>query len=433
MTRSAALRSLLVAALLGIPISLAAAALLVLIHAVERAVWHDLPDAVGSWDGVPPAWYVIGVTTLAAGLAAALLSRVKSDVAHEVSLVPPPLRRLPWLLGGALATLAGGLVLGPEAPLLALGIALAGVAARRTRDASVDDAPGPDPYTSVLALTGAVIVLGMVLASPMLAIVLMLEILAASGRMPADKIVPTLVPAMLGAGIGSLIFSGVGSWAGFKAPTFLIPDLPTYGSVQIADLVWAPVAAVAAALVVLVTREASTAMAPRLRARPVFATTMIGLVTGVLAIGYRLLTDRPISDVLFSGQTALPDIVQIDAAWILLALVVAKGAAYSLALVGRLEGGQIFPALAMSGAVGVAASILLPGTSLTAMLAVAVAAGTTSIQRLPVFGSIFAVLIVGSGDVVDLLPLIFIASVIGWVVAGSRAKSADTAADATAA
>ena len=79
-------------------------------------------------------------------------------------------------------------------------------------------------------------VLGMVLASPLLAIVLMLEIVAASGKVPAQQIVPVLVPGMLAAGVGSLLFSGIGSWIGMDAPTLEIPDLPPYPMVRLADL-----------------------------------------------------------------------------------------------------------------------------------------------------------------------------------------------------
>jgi H+/Cl- antiporter ClcA len=431
MERTAILRSLVVAAVLGAPVALVTMLLMEGIHVVQHGIWHDVPAQFEGWVDGPPWWYVVGVTTLAATLAAVLLSRIATDVAHEMSLTPPPLRHLPWLLAGALATLAGGLVLGPEAPLLALGIALMGVAARATSTsasaAMPDGGSADDPTTAMLALAGAAIVLGMVLASPLLAIVLMVEFVAASGKVPAKQVVPVLLPAMLAAGTGALVFVGIGSWTGLEPPSLVIPDLPTYDQVAWIDLLVAPVVALLAAGTVLAFQRLSAAAAPRTRARPIVATAGVGLVTGALAVGYRAATDRPIDDVLFSGQTALPDIVGIDTAWILLALVVAKGIAWSLALVGRLEGGQIFPAMALAAAVGTAVASVVDGSSLTALLVVSIAAGTTALQRMPIFGIVFGLLIAGGSQAYDLAPLAILGGVVGFVVA-SAANRPDAAA-----
>lgn len=413
MQRADALRTILAAALIGIPISLASILLLALNHELEHLVWVTLPDEIGAGTSGDPAWwFVIAVTTVAGALAAALLLRVRTDVSHGVPLEPVPLRHLPWLLAGAAATLAGGLVLGPEAPLLTLGVAMAATAARHVASGDPES-----PVSAALALAGATAVLGVVLGNPVIGIVLVLEIVVASGKVEPAKVTAALLPAMLAAGLGAITYTGFGNWTGIEPTTLVIPDLPAYDAVQLVDLALTIPVAVVAALVVVATKVGVARLRGLTWLRTVPGTAAIGLATGVLAVGYSTLTDRSAKDVLFSGQAALPDLISVEAAWILGLLILAKGIAYALALSGQLEGGQIFPALALAAAVGVAASIVVPDSSLSAMLAVAIAAGTTSLQRLPIFGIIFALLLVVGSNAADVTPLAVLAAVVGYLVA----------------
>ena len=68
-----------------------------------------------------------------------------------------------------------------------------------------------------------------------------------------------------------------------------------------------------------------------------------GLLVGLLALGFREATDRPVDLVLFSGQNALPAIAGESTGWVLLLVVVAKGLAYSLSLGAGFRGGPVFP------------------------------------------------------------------------------------------
>jgi H+/Cl- antiporter ClcA len=76
-----------------------------------------------------------------------------------LGLQPPRPFHLPGILLAALATLAGGLVLGPEAPLVALGLVIGAKAARLLR------APGSDGQA--LALAGAFAAMATVFAGPL--------------------------------------------------------------------------------------------------------------------------------------------------------------------------------------------------------------------------------------------------------------------------
>jgi H+/Cl- antiporter ClcA len=141
------IRTLVIAAMLGVPVALAAVAFTSLVHGTESLLWHELPDAAG-WDE-PPWWYVIAIPTLA-GAVVALALRLPGSGGHPplegLGLQPPRPLHLIGILLAALATLAGGLVLGPEAPLVALGLVLGATAARLLR--------APETEGNALVLAG---------------------------------------------------------------------------------------------------------------------------------------------------------------------------------------------------------------------------------------------------------------------------------------
>jgi H+/Cl- antiporter ClcA len=143
-------------------------------------------------------------------------------------------------------------------------------------------------------------------------------------------------------------------------------------------------------------------------------------------------TDRPIGDVLFSGQLALPQYTAIGSAGVLLAILLFKGVAYAFALAARIEGGPIFPAIALGAAAGLAASLLLPGAAVVPMVAVAVAASAAAVDRLPVFGIVFSVLVLGSDNalVATLFSIIgaLVGSALGTILEQRRARVVTPAA-----
>src|SRR4026209_1495588 len=118
-------RTLVLAALLGFPVAFAAVLFQTAIHDLIHLVWQTIPDEFG-WSQ-PAWWYVILVPGLA-GLLVAAAVRLPGHGGHSPleGLGAEPIRQneLASIRPAALATLGLGLVLGPEAPLIALGLGL---------------------------------------------------------------------------------------------------------------------------------------------------------------------------------------------------------------------------------------------------------------------------------------------------------------------
>jgi H+/Cl- antiporter ClcA len=135
-----------------------------------------------------------------------------------------------------------------------------------------------------------------------------------------------------------------------------------------------------------------------------------------VAVAFRELADRPVDLVLFSGQSALPDLVAEQAGGVLLLVVVAKGLAYSLSLGAGFRGGPIFPAVTIGTALGVAAADLLPGLEATPAIATGIAASVAVVLRAPFSAALLATLLVGEAAA-DTGPIVVLAAVVGVMVA----------------
>ncbi len=295
MSQKAYLRSLLFAALLGIPVAFAAVLFQTALHDLIELVWHDIPDGF-DWDE-PPVWYVLLVPGLAGLLVAAVL-RLPGHGGHTplegLGLVAIKPIELVSILPAALISLSFGIVLGPEAPLLALGFAIGVVGVRMAGMA--------DDEGRLLVLAGAFAAVAGLFGGPLPAAFLLFEALAMSGRMQAQDIGRALLPGFVAAGSGALVYTGVADWPGLDAPELSLP-LPDYPSVRLVDLAWCVLVSVVAAVVVVAFRDAAVVLSKRvLTARPVVVLVSTGVAIGALAVVFRALADRPVDLVLFSGQ-----------------------------------------------------------------------------------------------------------------------------------
>ena len=123
---------------------------------------------------------------------------------------------------------------------------------------------------------------------------------------------------------------------------------------------------------------------PVVEPRRLMLTPVVGLAVGGLAIAFVEGTGRSSSDVLFSGQSQLPTLVQHAATWTagaLVLLLVCKGLAYAISL-SSFRGGPIFPAMFLGAAGGIALSHL-PGLPMVAGAAIGVGAMTAGASKLP--------------------------------------------------
>lgn len=410
---------LLLAALLGVPISAAAYGFLALVDKMQRWLFTDLPTSLGFQ--AEPIWWPVPLLAVAGLLVGLTIRYLPGTGGHppaegfKAGGVPSP-SQLPGVLFAALATLSLGAVLGPEAPLIALGGGLAAWVVRLARREV------PPQASLVVGSAGSFAAVSTLLGSPILGAFLLMEASGLGG--PTLGLV--LLPGLVSAGIGSLIFIGLDQWTGLGTFSLAIPDLPAYGHPDLAQFGWALAIGVAAALVGSGIRRLGLMGQFRVERRMVLATPVLGLVVAGLAIVYAEGTDKSTSDVLFSGQSALGPLIQNSADYsvgALVLLVACKGLAYAVSLSG-FRGGPVFPAMFVGAAGGIALSHL-PGLPLVAGVAMGIGAMCAVMLRLPLTSVLLATLLLLS-DGLAVMPLVIVAVAVAYVVSARLTPTAAT-------
>jgi H+/Cl- antiporter ClcA len=421
------LRLLALAALLGVPISAVAYGFLALVGLLQNWVYSDLPRALGL---TPPPWWWPAPPLVLAGLLVGAAIRFlpgrggKSPADGFSESGPPPPSALPGIAFAALAGLSLGAVIGPEAPLIALGGGLAACAIRLTRRA------GEPTATAVIGATGSFAAVSTLLGSPLLGAFLLMEVSGLGGPMLGL----VLLPGLLAAGLGSLIFIGLGTWTGLGTFSLEVPDIPGFAEPNLAQFGWAIVIGLIASVLGSGVRWLALRVRPFVEPRPLVAVPLAGLVVAALAIGFAAATGHATSEVLFSGQDALGGLLTDSARYsvgTLLLLIGAKGLAYAVSL-AAFRGGPIFPAMFLGAALGMVLSHL-PGLPLVAGAAMGIGAMSVVMLRLPLTSVLLASLLLAS-DEVALMPLVIVAVVVAHVVTArlTPARPATTSAPAAA-
>jgi H+/Cl- antiporter ClcA len=316
---------------------------------------------------------------------------------------------MPGVFFAALASLALGVVIGPEAPLIALGGGL-GVCAVRLAKRDV-----PDRTTTVVAAAGSFAAVSTLLGSPIAGAFLLME---ASGLAGATMEL-VLLPGLVAAGIGSLVFVGLGAWSGLGTFSLAIPNLPHLARPDAPELGWAIGVGLAAALLGSGIRWLALFLQDRVTPRMIVLTPVVGLAVAGLAIAFAEGTGKGSSEVLFSGQSALGPLLAHSATYSLGALVLlvaCKGLAYGASL-SSFRGGPIFPALFVGAAGGMALSHA-PGLPLVAGAAMGMGAMMVVMLRLPLTSVLIPSLLLLS-DEVEVMPLVIVAVAVAYV-ASSR-------------
>jgi H+/Cl- antiporter ClcA len=136
-------------------------------------------------------------------------------------------------------------------------------------------------------------------------------------------------------------------------------------------------------------------------------------VVGLLALLARALGANS-QDVLFSGQSSVPSLVEQGSLKIVLVLLVAKGLAYAVSLGSGFRGGPVFPSIFLGVALSTVAEIVF-GISPTLAVTVGTAAGMAAMTRLLFAPLLFSVLLVGPSGL-QTMPAAVLAAAAAWVL-----------------
>jgi H+/Cl- antiporter ClcA len=402
------LRALVLAALIALPVAVVAYGFLALVDWLQEALYSDLPSGLGFDDA--PVWWPIPLLAISGLLVALCIRRLPGNCGHSPSGgfqhgSPTMPIELPGVALAAVATLAFGAVLGPEAPLIAIGSGLGALAIRSIRR---DSAP---TAVALIATAGSFAAISTLIGSPVVAAFLMLEVAGLGGTMLAVA----LLPGLLAAGLGFLVFVGLDSATGLGTFSLAIPDLPAFTTPTVAMFAWALVLGLLCPMIGWLVYTIALSVRTLVHERRLVVTPVLGVLIALLAIIFDELTDQGAENVLFSGQAQLPILVQQSAGWstgALILVVVCKGLAYALSL-SAFRGGPIFPSLFIGGALGVLAADL-PGMSLVPGLAIGIGAMCATMLKLP-FTSVLLATVLLSSDAYAVIPLAIVAVVVAYV------------------
>ena len=307
---------LVIVGILGVLISAAAYWFLVLVGDLQKWIFDPayLPKALG-FHG-EPVWWPLPVVALAGALVGLTIQYLPGRGGHSPAdgfaiHGPPSTTELPGVILAALAGLALGAVIGPEAPLIAIG---GGLATSFVRAAKRDL---PEQSLRVVAASGSFAAISTLLGSPLSGAFLLMEASGLGGPMLGV----VLVPGLLASGIGALIFIGFDSWTGNGTFSLSIPGLTHIAHPTGAEFGWAIVIGVAAVFLGGLVRWLALFLKPVVEKRVVVLLPAAGLLVGGLAALFAEITGKPSSLVLFSGQSSLPSLVTNSATYSVGALI----------------------------------------------------------------------------------------------------------------
>ena len=338
------LSALLLAAILGIPISAIAYGFLALTTKIQELVFDDLPADIFS--GGVPAWWPVPWLVLCGVLTGLSIQYLPGNGGHSPAFGfhtggPPVDREFPGIVLASLTTLSLGAVLGPEAPLIAIGGGLAALTVHLLRK------DVPPMALTIMASAGSFAAISTLLGSPVLGAFLIMEA-AGIGGMTLSLVA---LPGLLASGIGALVFVGMNSWTGLGSFSLALTSVPPAVDPTLASMLWAlPVGAVGALLGWLI-RWVGLSLRPVVHLNRVLVTAGLGFVIGLTAMVYQLISGHSFSQVLFSGQEALPELVEHAADYsvgVLILMAGCKSFVYGLSL-SAFRGGPVFPAMFVGG------------------------------------------------------------------------------------
>ena len=389
-------------AVLAIPALVVGVLSALILWTLERAadllggvLYKTLPGALGV---DPSGWWIILVLTMT-GLAVGIVLTVMPghggpDSATTELMGPPlPLKALPGLAIATLLSLAGGVSLGPENPIIAINAAIVVAILARLIPRI------PTPLAILLAGASTI---GALFGTPVAAALLFTGILAAlkAGGSLWDRLF--LPVAAAGAAAVTMHLLG--------APPFAF-DLPDYGAPQAIDFVTGTLLTCGIVLIGMAALFAFPWFYRALHAlrHPILIPTVGGLILGILGF-----IGGPIT--MFKGLTQMGELLQnpgdYDAGQLamiagikVLALLVAASALF--------RGGRIFPATFIGVALGLLGNVLFPAIPIGLAVACGVIGIVLVVARDGWLALFLAVAVAGD---VSLLPMLCVIILPAWLL-----------------
>ncbi len=325
--------------------------------------WYG-EQGLGWFEG--PIWWVAVAT--GAGLLVGLMRRVFRMPGETPGLIEDlqqehiDIRLVPSIVAVSAVSLIGGASLGPEVALGQMGGGAGSwIAKRGTLD---------DDNTKSLTLAGMAGAFGGLFSSPLLAIILVVEIARPAWRRYQRVFLASLISSSVAFGIyfvvvGS-VFLGI-----YQVPQY---DFEVWHLVAAIGL---GLAAAVVALAVAILVRSTTKLFARLPGPDISKPVIAGLGFGLVGVALPLTN--------FTGSDQLGVVLENAGTlgiWILIATLVGKALAFALSTGGGFVGGPIFPVLFLGGTAGVLVNQLLPdiplGLAFASMLAAVAGAAVSA-------------------------------------------------------
>ncbi|QMW67358.1 chloride channel protein [Mumia sp. ZJ1417] len=314
---------------------------LVFLFVVENGDFWSDPTSNGWWGG---RWWWVAVTA-GAGLVVGLIRHVLRMPAHVPGLVDElegehvEPRSVPGTVAVSTVSLVGGASLGPEAALGSMGGGLGTLVGQRRTD--------PDMQKATM-LTGTAASYGGLLASPIVATLLVLELAKPHRRRFTHVVFGSLVSATVAFAIfypiAGTTFLGI-----YEVPSYTFEDWHILAGVGLG------LAAAAGALVLAVITGVVRRLVAPLTTKTVVRPVVGGVVFGLVAVALPL--------TLFTGSDQLETVVGSGSslgAGFLLVIVLAKMVTFAVCTESGFIGGPFFPMLFIGGTYGYAIHLLVP-------------------------------------------------------------------------
>ena len=335
--------------------------ILEIVQLLVHKMWFELPQTLGT----SVLWLVtLGVPTLA-GLAVVWLRRHGND-GHSpvggISFAPVSARDYPTVIGAIVVSLAGGLVLGPEAAMVCTG-AVIGTVVGSKFGLPIKTSVGFGSAAAILALLVTPIKDG----TFTVASTYQFRFLDLLGALLVGLITAVVIM------IGRLLALRIGSLSGAASPTYVF-------------------------------------------------TAGAALVVGLLAMVYHSVWGQDVVLVLTSGEGSVKQLLALGSVGMILITVAFKWLAYSISMGSGFRGGPFFPSIFVGAGIGGVVGLIGPDIASGAAVAGMVAAVVYLAHPGWVGVVVIAVPLSLIGGGVELIPLGLVAAVVAKLVPEVSAK-----------